>query len=167
MQFFSELSRMHGYHKRGLTAVPVAPEPDYSDSEEENHQARANCRLPCTTPEGLIVPRKLANPCLESADRRQLHRELKFNAKTGRSVLNQKSELQRELERRRETQQRRQAQLVTDTNRSSFERALEERLRRAEQPPVQIVDDSRPPCDVTPEFMKVHAKVRANVNTLS
>lgn len=29
----------------------------------------------------LIAPKKLANPCLESADRKNLHRELMFNQK--------------------------------------------------------------------------------------
>lgn len=31
--------------------------------------------------DGLILPRKLINPCLESNERQQLHRELKFNNK--------------------------------------------------------------------------------------
>ncbi len=32
--------------------------------------------------EGLVVPRKPANPCVESMERRDLHRELMFNQKT-------------------------------------------------------------------------------------
>ena len=32
-------------------------------------------------PQGLIVPKKLVNPCLESQDRQNLHRELLFNQK--------------------------------------------------------------------------------------
>ena len=31
----------------------------------------------------------------------------------------------------------------------------------------QVVEDPQPKCDVTPEFIKVHAKVRANINTMS
>lgn len=34
-----------------------------------------------TDSQGLIVPKKLANPCLESMDRQNLHRELMFNQK--------------------------------------------------------------------------------------
>lgn len=34
-----------------------------------------------TDSQGLIVPRKLINPCLESTDRQSLHRELMFNQK--------------------------------------------------------------------------------------
>lgn len=33
------------------------------------------------TEDGLIVPRKLMNPCLESRERIDLHRELRFNVK--------------------------------------------------------------------------------------
>lgn len=34
-----------------------------------------------TDEEGLILPKKLINPCLESRDRQNLHRELLFNNK--------------------------------------------------------------------------------------
>lgn len=34
-----------------------------------------------TDANGLILPKKLINPCLTSTDRKQLHRELKFNTK--------------------------------------------------------------------------------------
>ncbi|KXJ70415.1 hypothetical protein RP20_CCG023704 [Aedes albopictus] len=34
-----------------------------------------------TDSQGLIVPKKLANPCIESMDRQNLHRELMFNQK--------------------------------------------------------------------------------------
>lgn len=33
------------------------------------------------TEDGLIMPKKLINPCLESSDRQSLHRELLFNQK--------------------------------------------------------------------------------------
>jgi len=52
--------------------------------------------------EGLILPKKLINPCLESTDRQNLHRELLFNQKIGKAVLNQKTELQRALEKQKE-----------------------------------------------------------------
>ena len=34
-----------------------------------------------TDAQGLIVPKKIGNPCLESSDRQSLHRELLFNQK--------------------------------------------------------------------------------------
>lgn len=34
-----------------------------------------------TDAQGLILPKKLLNPCLESTDRQNLHRELLFNQK--------------------------------------------------------------------------------------
>lgn len=32
-------------------------------------------------PDGFILPRKLLNPCLQSANHQDLHRELRFNQK--------------------------------------------------------------------------------------
>lgn len=34
-----------------------------------------------TDSDGLILPKKVINPCLESSDRKNLHRELMFNNK--------------------------------------------------------------------------------------
>jgi len=34
-----------------------------------------------TDSDGLILPKKLINPCMENIDRKELHRELKFNAR--------------------------------------------------------------------------------------
>jgi hypothetical protein len=45
-----------------------------------------------------IQPKKLPKPWKSSAERRDLHRELVFNHKTGKQVIGQKTELQRVLE---------------------------------------------------------------------
>jgi len=45
-----------------------------------------------------IEPKKLPKPWKSSAERRDLHRELVFNQKTGKQVIGQKTELQRVLE---------------------------------------------------------------------
>jgi len=158
------VNRLSTTSNDGLRAV--IPEPDYSDSEEEeNRQGRANCGppRPPISADGLILPRKLTNPCQESADRRQLHRELTFNQKTGRSVLAQKSELQRAMERHREQQERRQLDLQQLASRTSFELTMQERLLRA-QPKTLEDGDAKIEAASTPEFLKVHAKVRANIN---
>lgn len=34
-----------------------------------------------TEPEGLILPKKLHNPCIDSGDRQNVHKELMFNQK--------------------------------------------------------------------------------------
>ncbi|KAK0167467.1 hypothetical protein PV327_004862 [Microctonus hyperodae] len=95
-------------------------------------------------PDGLILPRKPYNPCLFDSNHKDLRRELLFNQKIGKSVLNQKSELQRALDRRREVAVRRQAEKNReeswkDDPRTALQRALEQRARQIElmeHPPV-------------------------------
>jgi len=53
----------------------------------------------------LINPKPLPNPCLDSKERKELHRELLWNQRIGHQVLNTKSELQRALQERRQQQQ--------------------------------------------------------------
>jgi hypothetical protein len=66
----------------------MIPEPELcrSGADLEKRNRRNNVGpiappLPPHNPESLIVPRKPQNPCLESSDRKNLHRELLFNQK--------------------------------------------------------------------------------------
>jgi len=66
----------------------MIPEPELctSGADLEKHNRRNNAGpiappLPPHNPEGLILPRKPQNPCLESSDHKNLHRELLFNKK--------------------------------------------------------------------------------------
>ncbi|KAG6446387.1 hypothetical protein O3G_MSEX004444 [Manduca sexta] len=81
--------------------------------------------------DGLIAPRRLPNPCLESPQRMDLHRELLFNQRIGKNVLNQKSELERALSRHKEKQILNQVK--EHREKPELERAIEERARRLEQ----------------------------------
>ncbi|XP_034946646.1 uncharacterized protein [Chelonus insularis] len=88
-------------------------------------------------PDGLILPRKPYNPCLISNNHKDLRRELLFNQKIGKNVLNQKSELQRALEKQREAAVRREAErlreeVYKDDPRTALQRALEQRARQIE-----------------------------------
>ncbi|XP_053602439.1 uncharacterized protein LOC128670641 [Plodia interpunctella] len=86
--------------------------------------------------DGLIAPRRLPNPYLESQQRMDLHRELLFNQRIGKNVLNQKSELQKALSKHKEKQIMNQVKEHRET--PELERAIAERARRleaaAEQP---------------------------------
>ncbi|KOB77205.1 Uncharacterized protein OBRU01_00666 [Operophtera brumata] len=52
----------------------------------------------------LIAPRRLPNPCMDSPQHMDLHRELRFNQKIGKNVLNQKSELEKALSKHKDKQ---------------------------------------------------------------
>ncbi|KAI0220516.1 hypothetical protein LSAT2_028011 [Lamellibrachia satsuma] len=113
----------------------------------------------CENPE-LIEPKKLVNPCLQSKDHNNLHRELKWNATKGIDVLHQKSELNQEFSRRRDTKRVKEMEDKKRNTRTSFEMKLEEqanKLRLHEQPPAptEIVEEERE----EPEFQRVYSKI--------
>lgn len=122
-----------------------------------------------TDSQGLIVPKKLANPCLESMDRQNLHRELMFNQKMGKSVLNQKSELQRALEKQKERQvlaaqnvAKQQAQEQTISN--ELGRVIMQRAARLEQKSLAAAaagSQQDQPDSINPEYLNARAKLRA------
>lgn len=112
---------------------------------------------PLLDPQGLILPRKPFNPCLDSKDRQDLHRELMFNQRIGKSVLNQKSELQRALEKHKDHQIKKELENEKSQNKTLLERVIEERARRLESLEKKEENTNR-----LPEFMQVHAKLRGN-----
>ncbi|XP_030383486.1 protein FAM107B isoform X2 [Scaptodrosophila lebanonensis] len=118
-----------------------------------------------TDAEGLILPKKLINPCLENTDRKELHRELKFNNRIGKSVLNQKSELQRAYDKQKERHAAAEqhspepdlgAGLKGELGRVIMERA--QKHEAAAQKQNADVDDERQ--YVNPEYLNVRAKLR-------
>ncbi|XP_067932080.1 protein FAM107B-like isoform X2 [Watersipora subatra] len=100
------------------------PPPDYDGEVRDNQD------FP-----GLIPPSKLPNPVLESRDRVQLNKDIKFNVKHGINVLNTKPELKKELERRKLDRQKKEMVEKQRQNRNSFEQKMDiqrERLHSSE-----------------------------------
>ncbi|XP_066601015.1 uncharacterized protein [Prorops nasuta] len=115
-------------------------------------------------PDGLILPRKPYNPCLTSSNHKDLHRELLFNQKIGKNVLNQKSELQRALEKQREAAMRREAEKnreesFKDDPRTALQRAIEQRAKHNRN-----TEDTQP---ATPpnHLMTARAKLRPRMDS--
>ena len=50
--------------------------------------------------EGLIIPKKLPNPVLDSRDHKDLKKEILWNKKAGINVLDKKTDLQKHMEKR-------------------------------------------------------------------
>lgn len=127
------------------------PEPDYHEEEEEGEgegQTNGQRHLPYApkfkdtvmgrakapassgpiiNAEGLIEPRKLPNPVLESREHQELHRELFMNKKMGIDVLHRKPEFQKEIERRRTQKEKKDKEAEKKT---SFEKKLEEQATK-------------------------------------
>ncbi|XP_071581908.1 uncharacterized protein [Temnothorax nylanderi] len=113
-------------------------------------------------PDGLILPRKPYNPCLISTNHKDLHRELLFNQKIGKNVLNQKSELQRALEKQREAASRREAERnreesYKDDPRTALQRAIEQRARHIQLTQGQSRSMTEPPSNL---LITARAKLR-------
>ncbi|EFN85895.1 Protein FAM107B [Harpegnathos saltator] len=113
-------------------------------------------------PDGLILPKKPYNPCLTSTNHKDLHRELLFNQKIGRNVLNQKSELQRALEKQREAVSRREAERSREENykddpRTALQRAIEQRARHIQITQEQLQTKTEPPSNL---LITARAKLR-------
>ncbi|KAJ2947074.1 hypothetical protein O0L34_g16420 [Tuta absoluta] len=102
---------------------------------------------------GLIAPRRLPNPCLDSPQRMDLHRELMFNQKIGKNVLDQKSELQKALSKHKEKQILNQVNQHKET--PELERIIAERARRLEQAVQPAEDDG-----TNPTLAEVRARLR-------
>ncbi|KAL9695700.1 hypothetical protein quinque_014985 [Culex quinquefasciatus] len=122
--------------------------------------------------QGLIVPKKLINPCVDSMDRQNLHRELMFNQKMGKSVLNQKSELQRALEKQKErqvlaAQNLAKQQAAENSIANELGRVIMQRAARLEQKNLAAAaagsgSQSDPhPDSINPEYLNARAKLRA------
>lgn len=122
-----------------------------------------------TDANGLILPKKLINPCMTSTDRKQLHRELKFNTKMGISVLNQKTELQKAYEKQREKQQNHHHQDHLNTEhsptfglKSELNRVIMERAQKHERARLQSESENDDDKQyVNPEYLNARAKLRA------
>nr|CAD7424291.1 unnamed protein product [Timema monikensis] len=81
----------------------------------------------------------------------------------GKNVLNQKSELQKALEKHKESQVKKELEHQKETSKSVLERVIEERARRLETLEKCEEDPNR--LNGAPEFLQVHAKLRARMNS--
>lgn len=105
--------------------------------------------------DGLIAPRRVPNPCLESPQRMDLHRELLFNQRIGKNVLNQKSELEKALSKHKEKQIMNQVKEHRET--PELERAIAERARRLEQAEQSTEE---PETGANPTLQQIRARLR-------
>uniref|UniRef100_A0A1E1WZK1 Uncharacterized protein n=1 Tax=Amblyomma aureolatum TaxID=187763 RepID=A0A1E1WZK1_9ACAR len=123
------------------------------------HAHHNEAQLSHVNEDGLIVPRKLPNPCAESAERKSLHRELLFNQKIGKSVLGQKTELQKAMEKMKEEQRRKELDEEKTKGRTALEKRLEEQANKLKLHEESEVIKPDLPSSEESEFLRVHARV--------
>jgi len=78
---------------------------------------------------GLILPRKITNPCLESLPVKDIQREMKWNKKKGINLLDNKSELQKALEKHKNMTKQKVKEDENNSG-SDFEKVLAARAER-------------------------------------
>lgn len=117
---------------------------------------------------GLVMPKKLFNPCVESRDCQNLHREIRWNAKAGINVLNTKTELEQAMAKRNRHRKEQERLHEQEISKTPFQKMLDERAKRLEKIEAQTnIDGSDSSedsghCSPEPEneFLKVHAQLR-------
>jgi len=96
---------------------------------------------------GLILPRKIANPCIESPCRRDLHREIKWNSNKGINVLNSKTELEKAFAKHKKSLEKKRKEQEQDekkTKKMIAERA--KRLEKQEKPEEELTESKQLKC---------------------
>jgi len=125
--------------------------------------------MPQFDDEGLVIPRKPHNPCIDSTERRSLNKEIVWNQKVGKNVLEQKNELQKVMEKRNDEKKKKEMAAEKLTRRSSLERRLEEQqLKLKLHEESESVGNSSSPDkekdkDDSPqsEFLKIYSKMKS------
>ncbi|KAJ3643046.1 hypothetical protein Zmor_025784 [Zophobas morio] len=113
---------------------------------------------PLINEEGLIIPRKPHNPVKENSERQNLHKELLFNQKIGKNVLNQKSELQRALEKQKENMAKKELETHLAAKTPELEKVIADRAKRmqANSMDEKNVDDKV----INKEFLQARMKLK-------
>merc|ERR1711992_455377 len=93
-----------------------------TSSDTSDPDSRMISSKPELDENGLVIPKKLYNPCMASAVVKDLRHEIKFNAKAGINVLDNKSELQRAMEKKERKRQDKQRLEEEESNRSPFQK---------------------------------------------
>ncbi|XP_035206302.1 protein FAM107B-like isoform X4 [Stegodyphus dumicola] len=154
-------SREHVWRTKSAPPCMI-PEPDYGDLDESD--GKRSSRV-CSTngarfsEDGLVIPKKPQNPCLESSERQNLHRELLFNQKIGKSVIGQKTELHKAFDKFRDDQKKKELEEEKLQKKSALEKKLEEQANKLKQQ--EELESKKLEAPDQPEFLRVHARVCA------
>ncbi|XP_054163121.1 protein FAM107B-like [Oppia nitens] len=166
----------NGHNGSHTSSLPTPMMRHHQRNGSPNHKMNGNGVpvLPNLDEEGLVIPRKLVNPCLESNERMSIHKEMLWNQKVGKNVLNGKNELQKELAKRKDNQKRKELEAEKLSRRSSLERRLEEqqlKIKQHEQSSaehtVTSTSGSSSPDKQSQEseFLKIYSKVKSATNS--
>jgi len=81
---------------------------------------------------GLIIPKKLYNPCLNSKETKDLTKQIRWNAKVGINPL-EKSELSKVMSDRRQKQNALERRKEIEVEQTPFQKMIQDRAKRMER----------------------------------
>merc|ERR1739844_882345 len=106
---------------------------------------------------GLILPRKIVNPCIQSPFRRDLNREIKWNSDKGINVLNTKSELEKAFAKHKKNlNEKKKEQETAESFTGEFQKMITERARRLEKFEEKQEEEHPKQPSVTPNASECH-----------
>ncbi|XP_022902442.1 protein FAM107B isoform X3 [Onthophagus taurus] len=126
----------------------------------ESQRGSPHPPTPLLTADGLIMPRKLHNPVLDNAERQNLHRELLFNQKIGKNVLNQKSELQRALEKHKTNIAKKEYETNMNAMSPELEKVIADRAKKRQEVNAGSTENEDDK-GLSKEFLQARAKLKA------
>ena len=92
----------------------------------EVHELSLTTSKPEYDEEGLIIPKKLPNPVLDSRDHKDLKKEILWNKKAGINVLDKKTDLQKHMEKRsRNNEEKNRKVEEEETNKTPLQKILD------------------------------------------
>merc|ERR1712048_935762 len=106
---------------------------------------------------GLILPRKIVNPCIQSPFRRDLNREIRWNTDKGINVLNTKSELEKAFAKHKKNlNEKKKEQETAESFTGEFQKMIAERARRLEKFEEKQEEEHSKQPSVTPNASECH-----------
>ena len=96
----------------------------------EVHELSLTASKPEYDEEGLIIPKKLPNPVLDSRDHKDLKKEILWNKKAGINVLDKKTDLQKHMEKRSRNNEEKDRKVEEEeVNKTPLQKRLDERAK--------------------------------------
>ena len=128
----------------------------------EVHELSLTTSKPEYDEEGLIIPKKLPNPVLDSRDHKDLKKEILWNKKAGINVLDKKTDLQKHMEKRsRNNEEKNRKVEEEETNKTPLQKMFD---AKGIKPQTEDEGGISPENSEKNEYLDMRGKLRAVKN---
>ena len=112
--------------------------------------------------EGLVIPKKLPNPVLDSRDHKDLKKEILWNKKAGINVLDKKTDLQKHMEKRsRNNEEKNRKVEEEETNKTPLQKMFD---AKGIKPQTDDEEGNSPENIEKNEYLDMRGKLKAVKN---